>query len=455
MSVDTNRRRLLASAGALGLGSVMPGLGLIGAHAQTATDYKALVCVFLYGGNDGANTIIPAQAGEYAQYQAARPSIAVAQNLLVPLASGGQVRFGLHPNLAPLQAVWDAGKLGVLFNVGPLLQPTTRAQFVSSAAFRPANLLSHDDQQRQWQSAVYTDDARHGWGGLVAERVQSLNAAGSLPVGLSVAGNDLFLNSPLSLPVTMPAAGAFGLEGFGPSIADDQARLAALRNMLSLAQGSNAKLARAAAAQINSAVSAASMLNGVANATSTVVQASFQGLTSGIATQLLRVAKIIEGRGQLGARRQIFFVSQGGYDTHGDQIARHNVLLRDLGAALRAFYNAMSAIGTADMTTTFTLSDFGRTLKATTDSTDHGWGNHHFIMGGAVRGGQTYGTFPSLALGAQVQDSTDNDGRFIPTTSIDQYGATLAQWFGVAPAELPSIFPNLNRFAVKNLAFMV
>jgi uncharacterized protein (DUF1501 family) len=451
MNPSISRRNFLIGCGALSVANTLPGLGMIGAHAQAANDYKALVCIFLYGGNDGNSLLIPAQAAEYAQYSQARPNIAIPQGQLVPLSQGGQVRFGLNPSLQPLQAVWDAQRLAVLMNVGTIAQPLTRAQYQQMRNLRPINLFSHDDQQNQAQTAVYNADVNVGWGGLVADRVQTLNGGG-LPVALNVTGNDVFLVGSGGAPMNIPSNGNFGLAGVAAGNATDQAKLTAMQNLWTMADGSSNKLTKAAGAQFKLGIQGSQALAAAATAQNTLSDQAFGNLNTGLANQMRRVAKIIEARTQTGAKRQIFMVSMGGYDTHENQVQGQGQRLTELGAAMRAFDTAMGAIGAANMVTAFTLSDFGRTLRPTNTGTDHAWGSHHFIMGAAVKGAQAYGTFPTLALGGP--DDTDTSGRWIPTTSVDQYAATLALWFGVQAADLPAIFRNLNNFQVKNLGFM-
>lgn len=446
-----SRRDFLVGCGALSLANTLPGLGMMSAHAQAANDYKALVCVFLYGGNDGNNMLIPAQNAEYTQYQTARPNIAIPQAQLVPLSVGGQVRFGLNPNLQPLQAAFDAQRMAILMNAGTVAQPLTRTQYQQMRNLRPISLFSHDDQQNQAQSAVYNADAKVGWGGLVADRVAALNGGGLAPA-LNVTGNDVFLMGAAGAPMNIPSNGNFGLQGVVQNNAADQAKFTAMQNLWTMGGASTNKLTKSAADQFKLGIQGSQALAAVANAANTLSDQAFANLNTGLANQLRRVAKVIEGRAQTGAKRQIFFTSMGGYDTHENEVAGQGQRFAELGNALRAFDTAMQAIGAGNMVTAFTLSDFGRTLRPTNTGTDHAWGSHMIIMGGAVKGAQTYGTFPTLALGGP--DDTDTSGRWIPTTSIDQYGATLAQWFGVAAADLPAVFPNLNNFQVKNLGFM-
>jgi len=452
-SIDTHRRRFLLGSAALGATSALPGLGVLDAAAQAAGDYKALVCVFLYGGNDSNNTVVPIQSAEYQQYAAPRAGLAIPQGNLVPLNQGAATRFGLHPSLAPLQPVWDAGRLAVVFNVGPLVQPVTRAQYRADRTLRPANLFSHDDQQDLWQKSSFDQDTKTGWGGRLAEQVMPLNGTAGIPTGLSLSGNDVFLTSGSGAGFALPANGAFGLQGFGNG-AVEQAKYNAMQALWNNAQAGPNRLIKAAGEQMFRSATGSQTLSAVANTNNAAIQTAFtsNNANSGIAQQLQRAARIIDGRTQLGIRRQIFFVSMGGFDTHDNQAAGQAGRFGELAPALTAFHDAMAALGVADAVTTFTFSDFGRTLRQNGAGTDHAWGGHHFVMGAAVRGGQTYGTFPTLTPGGP--DDTDNDGRWIPTTAVDQFAATLAQWFGVAPVDLARIFPNLARFPQANLGFM-
>jgi uncharacterized protein (DUF1501 family) len=449
MTIQILRRNFLKGLGAVTAANALPGLSLMNAYAQSA-DYKALVCVFLYGGNDGNNMVVPVQAAEYGTYAAARGSIALPQASLVQLPQSGGARFGLHANLAPLQQIWANGDMALVFNAGPLVQPVTRAQYRANRSTRPANLFSHDDQQEQNQTAIPNNQATTGWGGRLGDRVTVMNAGSSVPMNISVGGNDIFLRGQATPAYSVPSGGNFGLTITGGNAAQQTARRNAMQALFGLDR-QNVQV-RSAADVISSAVNASTALNAAVNNNASAAAPSFQGLTSGLSRQLFAVAKMIEGRGQLGLRRQVFFAQTGGYDNHQNQIADQAGRFNELGPALRAFYNATVALGVQDQVTLFTLSDFGRTLRVNDGGSDHAWGNHQIVIGGAVRGGQAYGTFPNLALGGP--DDTDSDGRWIPTTAVDQYAATLARWFGVADADLPAVVPNIARFPTANLGFL-
>jgi uncharacterized protein (DUF1501 family) len=447
------RRNFLKGLGAITAANTLPGLSLMNAYAQAANDYKALVCVFLYGGNDGNNMVVPVQAAEYSAYALGRGAgaggLALAQGSLVQLAQAGGARFGLHANLAPLQQVWANGDMALLFNAGPLVQPVTRAQYRANRSTRPANLFSHDDQQEQMQTAIPNNQASIGWGGRLGDRVVALNAGSTVPMNISVGGNDVFLKGQSVPAYSVPAGGQFGLNGFN-NTAQANARRAALQQLFALDRQND--MVRSAADVISGAVNASTALNTVINNNASLATPAFQNLNTGLSRQLFTVAKMIEGRTQLGLSRQVFFAQAGGYDNHQNQIADQGGRFNELGPALRAFYNAIVALGVQNQVTLFTLSDFGRTLRVNDGGSDHAWGNHHLIIGGAVQGGATYGAFPNQALGGP--DDTDSDGRWIPTTAVDQYAATLAKWFGVPDADIPAVVPNIARFPARDLGFM-
>lgn len=441
-----SRRHLLSHAAALAGASALPSL----AAPLAGSDYRALVCVFLYGGNDGNNMVVPTDAAGYAAYAKARGTagaggLTLAQSSLAPLNGGG---VGLHPALAPLADIWNQGHLAVQANVGPLVKPMTKAEFNAAGAQIPSNLFSHEDQQNQWQHGQsFSGNAAAsmtGWGGRVAD----LQAAGGVvPMALSVSGNNIFMNGALSQGLTVGSGGNFAIRGFGNNPSANP--LYQLYQSLLQQPYANAE-EHAAASVLNQAIKASNALNTALSGTGSVA-GLFNGLGSSIAQQLLTVAKMIEGRSGLGVTRQLFFVSMGGFDTHNDQLNQQNQLFYDLGPALKAFYDAMQQLGVANAVTTFTASDFARTLQpASGGGTDHAWGNHHFVLGGAVKGG-LYGRMPQLVLGGP--DDMSGEGRWLPTTSVDQMSATLASWFGVGAADLGTVFPHLANFSVNNLGY--
>ena len=439
--------------GALGAGGLAARLGPLSllaaeANARGPGDYKALVCVFLQGGVDANNLVVPMDSAGYAQYASVRPmesGVRLAQTELLPIEpSNTPGPYGLHPGLQALQPLFAQKQLAILANVGPLNAPTTKANLL---ARRPENLYSHSDQQNQWQSSVSSGSSATGWAGRIADQLPGVN--GTLPVVTSIAGATLFVTGAASTPLTLPASGTLALQGFDSSPAS-QARLAAHREILA-ADRDNAYVA--AVGDIASQAIEQSSLVSAILASDSAFASSFSGKPGSIGQQLLRVAKLIEARDQLGANRQVFFVSLNGFDTHSNELAILGDLLGQLSPALRAFHDATVQLGVAGNVTTFTLSDFGRTFApASGGGTDHAWGNHMFVMGGAVRGGQMYGAYPILARGGP--DDADTNGRWIPTTSVDQYGATLARWFGLTAPQIASVFPRLALFPASDIGFL-
>jgi len=445
------RRDFLRNTCTIGAGTVLAQLGLLGAHAQSsAGDYKALVCIFLIGGNDSNNSVIPYDADGFAAYSSARRVLGLNKSTVVPLTEpDGSARFGLHPALSQLKSVWQAGDLAVLFNTGPLLQPLTREEFIANLAGRPRGLFSHPDQQRQWQTGGGAVAAGTGWGGRIAEAVVGLNPVSAVPAMLSVGSSDIFATGSTSRALALPISGSFGLQGADDSPAS-RARLTALGQLLGLDQQS--ELIAAAQQVTSAALEQRAILDPILTGSS-VAATFFTNLNSNIARQLHTVAKVVQHRERLGVRRQVFFIGFGNFDTHVNQTATHSLLLSQLGPALKAFHSSLTALGANELVTTFTLSDFSRTLRPNTSGgTDHAWGGHHFVIGGAVQGRSYYGTFPKLQLAGP--DDASGEGRWIPTSSVDQYAATLASWFGVDAQALGEMLPNLRSFAQPSLGFM-
>jgi uncharacterized protein (DUF1501 family) len=454
--MKSSRRDILQhiACGLLGKAAFISGFDRFSAISAYAapinpTDYKALVCIFLFGGNDSNNTVI--SLDRYADYAAARGGLAIAEAQLLPLqppVHGG--RFGIHPSLGPLHALFLQKKVALVCNVGTLTAPITKAEY--QAGMRPYQLFSHSDQQNQWQTSVSVGKAPSGWGGRMADATQ--DAATGFPTITSIAGVPIFTVGARTAPVTIGAA---------PTPLNQTLRLiqndAAIVSILRAAQGANGSMAPWPLVRASASVTAQALNNSSLLGTDPVINTVFPN--TGVANQLRQVAKVIKLSSTLGIRRQIFFCSLGGFDTHNGQIATQSNLLGQLAAAMSAFYNATVELGVSSKVTTFTLSDFNRTFKpAATGQTaigsDHAWGGHHFIMGDAVAGGEFYGVYPDLTMGGpQDTDSgTAPRGRWIPTAAVDQYAATLALWYGFPSTDLPLVFPNIGRFATYNLGFM-
>jgi uncharacterized protein (DUF1501 family) len=457
-----NRRRFLKAAAAGGLVYAMgrtPDLSyaqMVGA-APPFGDYKALVCLFLFGGNDSWNMVVPASQPEYDLYAASRQNLAIARDALLRVSPSGQAAqsFGFHPSMSALASLFEQGQLAVVANVGPLIAPTTLDAYRGLSVALPPQLFSHNDQQDQWHSLRGRAPSRTGWAGRVADALEAQTAGQALALNLSLAGQTMFQAAARAVPYTMGAAGPLTFTGFGTT-GRLQQRQTAFGNLLAPAPPHGTVYERAFALTQQRAVTNAAL---VADAL-----AAAQPLTttfpadSSLATQLETVARLISVRDRLQMRRQVFFVSTGGFDTHDNQVDDQPGLLGNVSAALGAFQNALRELGVGDRVTTFTHSDFGRTLTSNGDGTDHAWGGVQLVMGDAVRGRTFYGQYPLLRLGAVAATDGADDvggGRFIPGLSADQYAATLARWFGVADANMAQIAPSIGNFAARDLGFLV
>jgi len=449
--MNLSRRHFLGQTGALTASALAASLGRWGiesASAQALTDYKALVCVFLFGGNDSNNMVIPYD--DYGSYAAVRTNVNIPQAQLLQISPPrAGATFGLHPNFAAVKELFDNGKLAVICNSGPLLAPITKADY-QAGNFRPSNLFSHNDQQSAWQGLLEGMPVRSGWGGRMSDRIDAINAGATVPTVISSAGSTLMTQGLSVRPFVVPQTGGVTLTGAGTD-ALGRVRAEGVRRLL--AAGSGNTIVDKAADVLDSALTTADAINPILNATSPAIATAFAGLNTGIANQLKQVARVIEGRTVLGAKRQFFFVGLGGFDNHANELVVQGGLLGELAPALKAFYEATVALGLSDKVTTFTMSDFSRTFVTnSTFGTDHAWGAHHLVLGGAVRGGDFYGKFPTLVV--RGPDDAGNNGAWIPTTSVDQIGATLATWLGVSSGDLDYIFPNLDRFATADLGFV-
>jgi uncharacterized protein (DUF1501 family) len=454
-----SRRKFLniscRSLGTLGAASLMSRFSEVNALAQSScpTDYKALVCIFLFGGNDGNNTVVPIStpsnpANSYSNYAQVRGGLALPASSLNVIGNSKGDQYGLHPSLTELASLYNSKTVAVMVNVGTLVTPLTQAQYKNQQAAIPSNLFSHLDQQTEWQTSLAQGSGATGWGGRVADAMQGCNTSG-FPTIVSVGGNNLFNTGAQTNPATVTAGQVLGLQGFSTSAANT-ARLSALQSLLTFDNG--VSLVQASNAIASSGLNQATILS-QALAGGKALTTVFPNTSLG--SQLSQVAKIINVRGQLGMRRQIFFAYLGGFDTHDLELNDQGTGLAQVSQAMKAFYDATVEMGTADQVVTFTESDFGRTLQPSggaTLGTDHAWGSHHFVMGGAVKGGDIYGTFPTLQLSGP--DDANNRGVWIPTTSLDQYGGSLATWFGVDSSKLGSVFPNLANFKSPLPAFL-
>jgi len=444
--------RSLASGGMLA--AMSPFQNAYAAAADTS-GYKALVCVYLVGGNDGFNTIAPVTSAGYSAYAKSRSNLALAQNTLLPInatASDGQV-YGFHPSCPELRNLFNAGKMGVVCNVGTLVQPTTVAQAKAGSAPLPLQLFSHADQQTQWWTSIANKAERTGWAGRLADFYANQGYNSKLAMNINIGGVNYWQEGNVAMPYVLGANGAPTLNVTNDGYYRGGARQRVALDLLSQAQ-SDGNLMVAEYARIQSNASAkVSLVNSALSAAGDLATPfpSFPG-DSNLGGQLHEVARCIKAHSQIGDSRQIFFVQLGGFDTHNGQLGTQATLLNILSKNLNAFWTAMNEVGLQNNVTLFTASDFGRSLGSNGDGADHAWGNHHLVLGGAVKGGY-YGTMPSLTI--EGPDDV-GAGRIVPTTSTDQYAATLARWFGVADTDLNTIFPNLANFgARRNLGFMI
>jgi uncharacterized protein (DUF1501 family) len=469
------RRAFLQRSGQLALsGTALPmalNLAAMGeAAAFDATDYKALVCVFLYGGNDYANTVVTYDDPSYNRYSTIRGGgagqtaggIALAKAdlaatllspALAPLDAQGQARaYALHPSMSGLAGLFNAGKAAVQLNVGPLVTPLTLAQYKSGnrALYPlPKQLFSHNDQQSVWQAQA-AEGAKVGWGGRMGDLALSSNTQ-SLFTCMSVTGNAVFLSGNSALQYQVSTSGAIKIN---PATATTVYGSSAVRSAISTlirqprTQALENEYTRVTTRSMDSEAAITAAIAGAAPE-----RAGAPFATDSLSQQLKMVARLIQGRSALGAKRQVFMVSLGGFDLHDKLITQQPVLMERVSQALTTFYNATEDMGVANKVTAFTASDFGRTLASNGDGSDHGWGSHHLIVGGAVNGKAFYGTPPPVSVGttAAAEDQWHvGQGRLLPSTSVDQYAATLAKWFGVSSSELSAILPNLSHFGGTN-----
>ena len=448
MSPDTSRRVFLKRSAALAVaGTATPfvtSLAAIGeAAAATATDYKALVCVFLYGGMDYANTLPNYDTASHAQYFAARSNIglvrdALAATALTPTNALGGRQYALNPTMGSMKTLFDASKAAIVLNVGTLVQPTTKAQFNAQSVKLPPKLFSHNDQQSYFQ-ASNPEGATSGIGGRIADLFQSGNGSSTLTC-INASGNAVYLTGRSAVQYSIGTGGPIALVNNSASLYGSTTAMATLKSLMT---GGNANLLAAEHARVSKR--ALDTYAQVSAALGGAPAASFPLFPTGnnLADQLKMVARMISVSSELGAKRQVFFVSIGGFDLHDNLVAQHGPLMARVADAMKAFYDTTAALGVADKVTSFTASDFGRTLQSNDDGSDHGWGSHHFVVGGAVKGKRIYGTPP--AVGNGTADDV-GQGRLLPTLSVDQYASTLASWFGVGSGDMATILPNMGNY---------
>ena len=457
MTSEASRREFLKRASTLSIaGAAAPwalNLAAIGEAAATSpSDYRALVCVFLYGGNDYANTVVPYDAASYAAYQGQRAAIALARDSLagtvlspsVALADGRQ--YALAPELAPLLPIFDAGQMAVMLNVGTLVQPTSKQAYSNKSVPLPPKLFSHYDQQSVWQSSS-PEGSTSGWGGRIGDLFAAGNGNATFTC-ISASGNAVYLSGRSAVQYQVTSNGSVPLAGLKSPLFGSQACSDALRALVTaprthLFEAEHSRVMKRsidADAQLSAALAAGPTL------------ATPFPANNSLAAQLQMVARMIAVRSPLSANRQVFFVSLGGFDTHDGIMTDHPALMALVGPALAAFHAATVELGVVNDVTSFTASDFGRTLTTDGDGSDHGWGSMHFVLGGAVRGRSFYGTPPVVA-----NNGPDDvgQGRLLPSMAVDQFAATLASWFGVSDSNLATVLPNIGNYSVRNLGFLV
>ena len=487
---NISRRQFLRQAACAGVGTIAMTSAISqlrwmnAAVAQSnINDYKALVCIFLQGGNDSNNMIIPTITSQYNNYATIRtPVLAIPFNAILGVNSlnpDGNT-YGLHPSCPELATLFGEGKLALLFNTGTLVYPITRAQYLSGSVKQPPQLFSHADQQTQWQTSIPDQPPLTGWGGRVGDLLNSVQPNAPISLMVSLAGANTFEVGNIVSSYSVSTSGAVSLSlPTTPSGGASTNRMPAMMNILGLPYTNLQSQAYAAAAE--QAINTGTLLNNAISntATATFWKTNFPAtikppeggtaFTSTLSPQLEMVARLIAAgntplaQGGFGMKRQIFFCQVGGYDLHTGQtnysagdpnnvlVGAHTNLLAELSQSMNAFQRAMEQLGLANQVTSFTCSDFSRTFPSNGEGSDHGWGSHHLILGGAVKGQMTYGQFPVQTLNGPNDTST---GRWIPTTAIDQYFATLATWFGIDPDNLATVFPNLGRFPSSNLGFI-
>ncbi len=448
-----NRRDFLkaSSAAASAAFGSTPGLAysqIVGGGAPF-NDYRALVCVFLFGGNDSFNMLVPRSEAEYNVYAQSRQNLAIDQQDLLainPLTSDG-VQYGLHPSMSSLQSLFEQGSAAFITNVGPLVEPTSKDQFFNRSVALPPQLFSHNDQQDQWQSLKGSATSKTGWAGRIADLIRINVANQQMATNASLFGSNLFQSADETIAYVMGPTGPLQFEGFSQNPASI---LFEQRNAFTrVVDAEYASIYERGFAEIQRrAIDAADTLTAAIESAPTL-NTIFP--MSQLATQLSTVARLIAVRDRLQMQRQIFFVAAGGFDSHDNQNQDQPGLLADISESIAAFYRATDELGVAESVTTFTQSDFGRTLTSNGDGTDHAWGGNQLVLGAGVRGQDIYGTYPLLQIGG---NDDVGGGRMIPTTSADQLAATLAKWFGIPDIDLDIVAPNIDKFAQRDLGFM-
>ncbi|MDH3626376.1 MAG: DUF1501 domain-containing protein [Acidobacteriota bacterium] len=443
--VDPSRRRFLgqascAAVGTTALFNTVLNMGMFNTLAAGAADYKGMVCLFLSGGADSFNMMVPSGDSEYAEYAATRGDLALLQTDLLPIlpATPDGRSYGLHPGLGPLQTLFEQNQLAFVANVGTLVEPTTLAQYENRSVNLPLGLFSHSDQQMHWQSSVPDQRSPVGWAGRMADILQASNCNQNISMNISLSGSNIFQSGHITNHYTIGPNGSVGLLNYNQPDPESQIRTSAIDGILGLNYQN--VFEKTFAMRMRGAIDAHEEFSAaIAGLPPLMTQFSDTRLSQ----RFRMIAQTIQAREVLGMRRQTFFVEAGGWDHHDEVIANQAVMLPEIAAALSEFQAAMVEIGVANDVTTFTASDFGRTLTSNGRGSDHAWGGNHIVMGGAVAGGDVYGSYPSMSLGSSLDTGR---GRLIPTLAVDEYFADLALWFGIPSPDLELVLPNINRF---------
>lgn len=455
--MSTNSRNMISigennckEVGSTSLHSTLLNLGMANTAAgyslNAEDDYKAMVCLFLGGGNDSFNMLAPIDSNEYKDYATVRGDLAISKGQFLPLKpnQGDGRNFGLHPSMPELKSLFDNGKLSFVSNVGTLVEPTNLQSYENGTARLPSGLYSHSDQIMQWQTSIPDKQTPFGWGGRAADLLHSMNSNDNISMNISLSGSNVFQagNQTVEYSVGPLGNGSIGVTGFGGEGTFNQLRTAAIESMIDLHYEN---LFQQAFIDINrNAISAHEQFS------SSLAEADPLSTTFSpnlISQSFEMVARTISARKSLGMRRQTFFIMFGGWDHHDEVLNNQIAMLSIVSKALSEFSEAIDSLGLGENVLTFTSSDFGRTLTSNGKGSDHAWGGNQIVMGGPIQGGQIHGEYPSLYAGNQLDTGR---GRLIPTISCDEYFAEMALWFGVDPSELDTVFPNIGRFYSPN-----
>ena len=447
-----SRREFMGSASCAAIGtatffSSFLNLGMANALAKpknnliTGSDYKALVCILLAGGNDSFNMLIPRSGADYGAYSQTRSNLAIAQNQILPISPTAYAvqELGVHPSMPEVQQLFDAGNLAFVSNVGTLVEPTNKTQFENNGVRLPLGLFSHSDQIQHWQTSLPQSRTAVGWGGRMADILHAGNSNQKVSMNISLSGKNVFQagNQVVEYTVRPTGTGSSGMDGYGGPSLIDQVKTTAVKNLMEHQYQDVFK--KSYSDVITNAQEGHELFSSSVGAVN--MNTTFSANT--VSQSMQMVAKTIAARNQLGMSRQTFFISFGGWDHHDEVLNAQAGMLTVLSKALKEFDDAMKELNVHNDVTTFTISDFGRTLTSNGNGTDHAWGGNAMVMGGAVKGKEVYGTYPSLALNGNLDVG---GGVLIPTTSADEYFAELALWFGVPTSELAMVLPNIGNF---------